>query len=487
MFFEDQYSQFFRPLSSKYREQIVECLRALYQRVYGSVADYSQVLDREQLIEIFQDTVTRTPLLLEDEDLAVPMDAQSKTDREQANWILNTLLEYAWLEKQVDEASLQSTYAFSRMGRLFTQPFVETGAQFRTRHRNTRNTRNALQSFVEEGVEDMEVHDLLDAFEYSERIISDFTDVIAELDDKKRQLVKAVESQQLVEEASEEFFDFMEKRFMPDIAVRLSADSVEKYRDEIQQLIEKAKRKRKDFKAKAESELRKLAPGLTVHERSYYLFVLDGISSRLHNACEVMLPALRRALHGFTRRADIIIRQLSFTRTGEQSELLDICRELQEAGQEPGSTTQNQRLANAGEAFSSLQVGFIDPANIKMYARRSSHVVNTRVEQHEEMGFDSRKDLFIRQTMDQAFSINSKAQVDYILGALKQGHRISSQDLPVSSAKELMHAAHIIEAASAGNSSEFKFRVIDEGRTDKTEYFESTDVFTLELVSAEND
>ena len=482
MFFEDQYSQFFRPLSSKYREQIVECLRALYQRVYSSVADYSQVLDRDQIIEIFQDTVTRTPLLLDsDDEFAVPMDAQSKTDREQANWILNTLLEYPWLEKQVDEASLQSTYAFSRMGRLFTQPFVETGAKFRTRHRNTRNTRNALQSFVEEGVEDMEVHDLLDAFEYSERIISDFTDVIAELDDKKRQLVKAVESQQLVEEASEEFFDFMEKRFMPDIAVRLSADSVEKYRDEIQQLIDKAKRKRKDFKAKAEVELRKLAPGLTLSERSYYLFVLDGISSRLHNACEVMLPALRRALHGFTRRADIIIRQLSFTRTGEQSELLEICRELQEAGLE----VQNQCMNSAGGAFSSLQVGFIDPANIKMHARRSTHTVNTRVEEHEEMGFDSRKDLFIRQTMDQAFSINSQGQTDYIMEALKKGHSISSQDLPVSNARELLHAAHIIEAASAGNSSEFKFRVIDEGRREKTEYFDSTDVFTLELVSAD--
>jgi len=486
MFFQDQYSQFFRPLSSKYREQIVECLRALYQRVYGSVADYSQVLDRDQVIEIFQDTVTRTPLLVDSEDdsvFGVPMDAQVKTDREQANWILNTLLEYVWLEKQVDEASLQSTYAFSRMGRLFTQPFVETGAKVRTRHRNTRNTRNALQSFVEENVDDMEVHDLLDAFEYSERIISDFTDVIAELDDKKRQLVKAVESQQLVEEASEEFFEFMEKRFMPDIAVRLSADSVEKYRDDIQQLIDKAKRKRKDFKAKAETELRKLAPGLTVHERSYYLFVLDGISSRLHNACEVMLPALRRALHGFTRRADIIIRQLSFTRTGEQSEILEICRELQEAG----LSTQNQRMNSAGEAFSSLQVGFIDPANIKMHARRSAHTVNTRVEEHAEMGFDARKELFIRQTMDQAFSINSQGQTDYIMNALKQGHRISSQDLPVSSAKELLHAAHIIEIASAGNSSEFKFNVTDEGRTEKTEYFDSTDVFTLELVSADDE
>ena len=76
--------------------------------------------------------------------------------------MLNQLLEHGWLERQVDQATLQSTYAFSRVGRLFTQPMVETaGGRFRTRHRNTRNTRNALQSFLDQG----EVYDLLDAFE----------------------------------------------------------------------------------------------------------------------------------------------------------------------------------------------------------------------------------------------------------------------------------------------------------------------------------
>src|SRR5690606_6474942 len=75
--------------------------------------------------------------------------------------------------------------------------------------------------------------DLLDAYEYSERIISDFTDVISELEERKRQLVREVEARQLVQQASEEFFDFMEKVFKPDLEVRLSADSVEKYRDRL--------------------------------------------------------------------------------------------------------------------------------------------------------------------------------------------------------------------------------------------------------------
>ncbi len=474
MFFHAQYSQFFRPLTSKYRAQVVECLRVLYLRVYSSLADYSQTLDRQQVIELFQDAVTRTPLMEDEEDDA---DMPVRGDREQAGWVLNTLRDSGWLEIQMDSASMQSVYAFTRMGRLFTQPFIETESRFRTRHRNTRNTRNALQSFIDASVEDLEVYDLLDAFEHSERIVSDFTDVIAELDDRKRQLAREVESRQLVEEASEVFFEFMEKRFMPDLAVRLSADSVEKYRDDIQQLIAKAKRKHRDFQARAERELRKLVPDLLDNPKaSYYFYVLDGISARLHSACEVMLPALRKALHGFTRRADIIIRQLSFTHSGEQSPILEVCKALQALSPEQ----QNRRLQQAGQAASSLGVGLIDPAWNKLYNRRRAVVVNTRVEERAPMSASERRELFIRQAMEQAFAVNSQAQRDYLLDALNAGQRVRSTDLPIRNARELLHAAHIIEVATAGNSSEQRFRVIDEQRREDREYF-TTDVFTLEL------
>ena len=211
MFFSDERKTFFKPLNGKYRGQVVDCLRTFYARLYSSLADYSRNFNREQIIEILEEAIARNPVFEEDEADEFAVSARSQ--REQANWILNQLLEHGWLERQMDEATLQSTYAFTRHGRLFTQPMVEaSGGRFRTRHRNTRNTRNALQSFLDKG----EVYDLLDAFEYSERIISDFSDVIAELDERKRQLVKEVESQQVVQRASDEFFDFMENRFMPD-------------------------------------------------------------------------------------------------------------------------------------------------------------------------------------------------------------------------------------------------------------------------------
>src|SRR5690606_18929855 len=157
------------------------------------------------LVVIFKEAIARTPVLDEQEDMG-ENERRIKRHRELAYVIVNCLLENGWLEKQVDQASLQRSYGFSRLCLLITQPFRNSDCNhFLTRNRNTRNARNSLQAFYEQG----EVHDLLDAYEYSERIISDFTDVISELEERKRQLVREVEARQLVQQASEEFFDFM--------------------------------------------------------------------------------------------------------------------------------------------------------------------------------------------------------------------------------------------------------------------------------------
>ncbi len=474
MFFTENRKHFFRPFFGKYREQAVECLRILYARLYGSLADYERAFTREQVLEAFGEAITRTPVLEEDEeDFSAPV----RTEREQANWILNLLLEHGWVERHADEATLQSSYAFSRVGRLFTQPMVETaGGGFRTRHRNTRNTRNALQSFLERG----EVYDLLDAYEYSERIISDFSDVIAELDERKRALVREVEAQQVIQQASDEFFDFMETRFMPDLSVRLSADSVEKYRDEIQALLGKARRKQKKFKASAERELRKLAPELLQDKNlSLYLHVLDNIESRIHSASAIMLPALRNALHSFTRRADIIIRQLSYTLGGEQGDLLGLCQQL---GQLP-EQEQQQALNAVADCLATLDLGVADPTSLRLFAGRQRRVVNTASEEHAPMDKAARRELFVEQALQKAFVVNNREVGQYIIEALKSGHRIHSKQLPVHSARDLLMAAHAIEAGAAGRqSSEFRFHVQATGHRVQTDYYAMTDDFIIELV-----
>lgn len=472
-FFADHRQHFFRPLTGKYREQVIACLRAFYARLYSSLADYSRSYSREQAVELFQEVIARTPVL--DEEGEDAFSAPARSEREQANWVLNQLLDYGWLEQQVDEATLQSSYAFTRHGRLFTQPMVESaGGSFRTRHRNTRNTRNALQSFVEKG----EVYDLLDAFEYSERIISDFSDVIAELDERKRQLVREVEAQQVVQRASDEFFDFMEKRFMPDLAIRLSADSVEKYRDEIGELIGKARRKRKEFKAEAERALRQSAPELVDGPtESVYWKLLDGIEMRMHNASAIMLPALRSALNSFTRRADIIIRQLSYAGAGHQNRLRDACRRLRRLS----AAEQGRALSTAGRALAGLSLQLPDPDSLRLHAGRRRAPVNTAMEDHGAMDRNARREMFIQASLDVAFTFNSRAQRDYVARALGEGRRIHSQNLPVADARELLMSAHAIEVGAAA-SSEFVLAVEPTGNRVRTDYFEATDEFTIELV-----
>lgn len=459
---------------SKYRAQVADCLNLFYQRLYGAFADYSRSFSREQVIEIFEEAIARSPVLEDDEH--DEFNAAARTQREQANWVLNLLLEHGWLERHIDDATLQATFAFSRHGRLFTQPMVDAaGSRFRTRHRNTRNTRNALKSFLDKG----EVYDLLDAYEYSERIVADFSDVIAELDERRRQLVREIESQQVVQRASDEFFDFMEKRFMPDIAVRLSADSVEKYRDEISEQIERIKRKRKQFKAQAERELRRAAPELVSDpHRSVLYLILDGIELRMHNASSVMLPALRQALNGFTRRADIIMRQLSYSGGVSQNRLNRLLQRLRQAD----DTQRERALQQGGSAMASLWVGLPDGDALRLLAARKPRVVNRAIEEAGDHDLETRRRLFVQSALDLAFTFSSRKQREYLVAALSEGHRIHSQNLPVRDARELLMSAHAIEVGSI-SASEFAFKVTPTRQRVRTDYFDATDEFTIELIT----
>jgi hypothetical protein len=473
MLFENERLHFFRPLTGKYREQVVACLRVLYARLYSSLADYSRVVGRDLLLEVFQEAITRTAVLDDaEDDKSLPV----RDEREQANWMLKLLIEHGWIELQVDDISLTSTYSFSRVGRLFTQPMAElAGGRFRTRHRNTRNTCSALRSFLAK----REVYDLLDAYEYSERIVSDFSDVIAELEDRKRQLVREVGAQQLVHRASDEFFEFMEKRFMPDLALRFSEDSVVKYREELDELLGRAKAQRRETKAAVEKELRRVAPELvTQGKRSVYFTILDQIESRLHSAADLMLPALRQSLHGFTRRADILLRQLSFSEVSQHA-LLEVFEELAELSE----AEQDAHLTRAGGHLTVLEMGFADPDHLRLYNIERKRQVETRAEIVVQDDPAVRRRLFVEQALERAFAMNNRQMYDYLVATLAGGHEIRTTTLPVRDARELLYAAHALEVGAAGwEDMGLRFEVRETGRRVSTEFFSAMDEFVVRIV-----
>jgi hypothetical protein len=93
MFFVDSRAQFFRPLTTKYRAQVAECLCLLHQRLYGAAAEYGQSLSRDQLLDIFEEALARSPVLEGEES---EQEQRFKSLREQARWILQILLENGW-------------------------------------------------------------------------------------------------------------------------------------------------------------------------------------------------------------------------------------------------------------------------------------------------------------------------------------------------------------------------------------------------------
>ncbi|WP_198263058.1 Wadjet anti-phage system protein JetA family protein [sulfur-oxidizing endosymbiont of Gigantopelta aegis] len=314
---------------------------------------------------------------------------------------------------------------------------------------------------------------------HSERIIADFSDVIAELEERKRELVREVEAQVLVQQASEHFFDFMEKRFQPDLSIRLSADSVEKHRDQINQVIAKIRRKRKEFKAQAEKRLRQVAPELLdADDQSVLWTILDTIELRMRKAAETMLPALRRALQSFTKRADIIIRQIAYLGGQNQSDVLAVCETLKNLDDK----AVQQRLTQAAEQISPLSLRLLDPHQVVLNERRQKRIVQTELAEDEPLDESAQRDLVIQQLLDQAFSIRNKDLKDYMLQAMQQHQQINTSDLPVKNADDLLAMAHAIELGAVNQmSSEFSFHVEPLGKTNKNSYFKQFDEFSIAL------
>lgn len=478
MFFEQERSQFFRPLTSKYREQMVECLRELYRQLYSSShagsAEYGQALSRDTILNIFSEALVRAPIIEAESD--DEEESRFKTHRELSGFLLNSLLEHGWIEKQVDEATLQSSFSFSRFGRQFVEPFLDDRqSQQVARHRNTRNVRNALESFLEHG----EVYDLLDAYEYSERIISDFTDVISELDERKRALVKEMEGQMLVQKASDQFFDFMEKRFQPDLAVRLSADNVEKYRDQISVLIDDIRNSPKGAKAKAEKRLRELLPEHAQAGQSVLWSVLDDIEHRLKSACDHILPLVRKSLQNFTKRADIIIRQMSYLASQKNNDVVAVCKQLASLSK----AEQGKQLDKVAELMAVPHLGFIDPQSVRLHAPRRRNVIDTVVDEGlESVDQDSRRELYVQQALDQAFFVNNNQVRNFMVEQFAQRNEVLSSEIPVNDAKDLLAIAHVVSIGAVDNlSSEYGFELEWLEQTSH-DYFELKDVFSIRLV-----
>ena len=79
--------------------------------------------------------------------------------------IIRILVQDGWLEQFPDRQGLVTAFRFTRPGKLFAEAFWSLNRPSRSRQRNMRSCRNALDAALSERGD---AHDLVDAYEYAE-------------------------------------------------------------------------------------------------------------------------------------------------------------------------------------------------------------------------------------------------------------------------------------------------------------------------------
>ncbi|MDZ4237752.1 MAG: DUF5716 family protein, partial [Hydrogenophaga sp.] len=217
-FFESERQRFFRPLNSARRELVAACLRTLYERLHGPSADYAHNLNRDELKDVLMPEVQAHQERLDSVDAQDELNTKESEDPQQlAAMLIRVLVQDGWLEQYPDRQGLVTAFRFSRPGKLFAEAFWSLHRPSRSRQRNMRSCRNALDAALSERGD---AHDLVDAYEYAEKVIEDLTEGIDDLQERVRHLM--VEAS--IHDQWDSFVEFLE-RFQKDYSKQLTIDS----------------------------------------------------------------------------------------------------------------------------------------------------------------------------------------------------------------------------------------------------------------------
>jgi hypothetical protein len=443
-FFTDNKKHFFRPLNSKYREIILGCLRALYHRLYSPEADFGYQVTREEMRDLFVQVIRETPVLADDDEEEI--DQKATDDRAKANAIFQELLNCGWLEKYVDNMS--STYRFTRAGKAFSETIAgfETKG-LKTRQRNVRNTKNALQAFLNKN----DPFDLIDAVDYAKRVASDFADDIADLHERKQALMKdAIQKAQF---AIQDLLDYMDNHFSPDLAIRLSADSIVRHHNDIREIVEKIKKPWRLKKLKrTEKTLKSLVPGKTesTSDTPIIYQLLDQIERYLESAERVKMSELRAALESYVGRTTLLIKQATAMMAGlKEEQLAKTLQTLSKSSPEQ----QNQQLALIGQHLGTLSARLIAPNTVSL-RKRERREVPDEIKEASQPTPEERLQAALAEAEDNAFTISMDDIRQEILKQMGEQWTIRVSELKITNAATFLALSHAIEVGSASLAKE---------------------------------
>lgn len=449
MFFEAERQNFFRPLNGKRRELVVACLRALYDRLHGPSADYSQNLTRDALKDLLAPTVQElindvvADSVADDGELA---GLDYADDQQLTNALIRALLKDGWLETFGDRAGLVTAYRFTRAGKLFAEALWSLDRlRARSRQRNVRSCRNALEA----ARKNIDAYDLIDAYDYAEKIISDLSEGV----DYFQELVR-----RLMSEASntpwEEFVDFLD-RFEKEFKKQLTADNVERHRQAIRDNLNRLRSLDSDKFNAFEYQLRDIANWADQERGELPIFdwLLDRIEDRVEIACTTKHPELIKAMNIYMRRAASIVQQALMLQGGQRRHAYS--RAIAQAATLEGNA-QNEFLERLGETLTASEIRLLDPAAFKLRSASQRRKALT-VTALPKVSRDARLQAAMQRAEASAFTISNQDVIDFLRGELRLRQApLRLSELPMQTAGDVLQAMQMVEAVRASRDSSLK-------------------------------
>lgn len=449
MFFEAERQHFFRPLNGKRRELVAACLRSIYERLHGPGADYSQNLNRDSLRDVLMPVI-------QEHSSDVAMDSSTGDDelggidsndaQQLAGALIRSLLKDGWLETFGDRVGLVTAYRFTRPGKLFTEALWSLSRlRTRSRQRNVRGCRNALVA----ALKNVDAYDLVDAYDYAEKVISDLSEGV----DYFQELVR-----RLMSEASrtpwDEFMEFLD-RFEKDFKKQMTADNVERHRQAIRESISKLRSMEDDKFRVLEQQLQDIASWANPdkHAESSFDWMLERIEEMVEAACTTKHPELIKAMNVYMRRATSIVQQALMLRGGQTHYSYTKAISMV-AGLE--GDRQSAFLEKIGNAIAAAEMKLLDPATFKLRSasqRRKALSVTAQPRVTRE----SRLAAAMHRAEAAAFALSNDDVLEAMRSELRLRNRpVRLSTLPVKTATDVLQAMQAVEAVRASRDGSLK-------------------------------
>lgn len=439
MFFEAERQNFFRPLNGKRRELVAACVRSLYERLHGPGADYSQNLNRDNLRDVLIPAIQEhsNELVGESNSEEDELGSIDSGDAQQlAGALIRMLVRDGWLETFGDRVGLVTAYRFTRPGKLFAEALWSLSRlRTRSRQRNVRGCRNALEA----ARKNVDAYDLVDAYDYAEKVISDLSEGV----DYFQELVR-----RLMSEATrtpwDEFMEFLD-RFEKDFKKQMTADNVERHRQSIRDAVHKLRSIEHDqFKA-LEQQLKDIATWANPEGSadSTLDWMLERIEEMVEAACTTKHPELLKAMNIYVRRATSIVQQAMMLRGGQakHSYTKAITRVADLEGDK-----QTSLLSRLGEALGATEVRMLDPAAFRLRSasqRRKALAITVQ----PRVTRDSRLAAAMHRAEAGAFALSNDDVVESIRRELRlRGRPVRLSTLTMKTATDVLHAMQAVEA-----------------------------------------